>query len=75
MKPLVLRKVAAHINYASDMPFDRSRAEKQVNLIVRVSIPSEIFNYTKATLAVGNCGIQVVLFAVFINRKPLSQPL
>jgi len=48
---------------------DWCAAEKQVDLVIAVAVPSEILDHSQAALAICNRCIVVVLLAVLINRE------
>lgn len=58
-----------YINNPSDMALHGCARQQQVDLIVRVSIPPQVFNHPQTSLSVRHSGIEVVLLAVFIDAE------
>ena len=51
------------------MALNRDTAEHQVDLVVGIAVPLEVFNHAEAGLAVRDRGVHVVLFAVFVDGE------
>lgn len=56
-----------YIHNARNMSLDRRTTEQQVDLVVTVSVASQILDDPQTRLAVRNGCIVVVLFAVFVD--------
>ena len=63
---------AAYINDASNVTLHRSATQEQVNLVVIITEPLEVFDDSKGCLAVRHRGVQVVLLAVLVHTETLE---
>ena len=54
------------------MALDGRTRQEQVHLIVIVAKTTQILNHTQASLFIGQRGIEIVLFALIIDRKALE---
>lgn len=56
-----------YIHNTRNMSLNRSAAQQQIDLIIVVAVSSQVFDDSEASLAISDCGIQVVLFTVLID--------
>lgn len=51
------------------MALDRSAAQQEIDLVVVVAVAPQVLDDAEAGLAVGDGGVEVVLFAVLVDAK------
>ena len=54
------------------MTLDRDTAQHQIDLIVIIPIPLQVFNDPQTTLPVRHRGVHIVLLAVLVNTESLK---
>jgi hypothetical protein len=60
------------IDNARNVALDGDAAEHQIDLVVIIAVPLQIFDDPEATLAVRDRGVHVVLFAVLVDAEALE---
>lgn len=58
-----------NIHYPGQMPLHRRTAEQQVDLVVTVSVATQILDDPQTGLSVGNGGVEVMLLSALIDRE------
>lgn len=60
-----------YIDDTSKMTLNWCTAEQQIDLIIIVAVPLEVFDDSETALSVCDCRVVVVLFAVLVDREAL----
>ncbi|KAH3661778.1 hypothetical protein OGAPHI_005956 [Ogataea philodendri] len=61
-----------NVDNTSNVALNRGGRQQQVDLVVVVSVSSEILDDSQTGLSVGHGGVQAQLFAGFVNREPFK---
>jgi hypothetical protein len=61
-----------YVDNSRNVTLDRCTAEEQIYLIVIISESPQILNYSETGLTIGDSGIHVMLFSMFIHTESLK---
>ena len=58
-----------NVHDARNMSLHRSARQQKIDLVVVISIPPQVLNDSQAGLSISHCGVEIVLFSVFIDTE------